>query len=84
MPNAFGDVTSHADARGGPLAGLALMALFTLWSGGLGIGFAAVVVVSSAELGLARVVVFIILSVLLVVASGRTAFELVRRLGSRA
>lgn len=63
-----------------PLTGLVLMALFTLWSGGLGIGFAVVVALSARELGAARVVLFVFAAVLLLGGAARTAYELLRRL----
>jgi hypothetical protein len=61
-------------------SGLALMALFTLWCLGLGIGFAIVTAVAFNDLGLWRVGLFICIAVLLLAAGVRTASELVRRL----
>ena len=56
------------------------MVLFTAWCAGLGIGFAVVSAVAYDDLGLWRVVLFVFLSVLLLLAAVRTGYELVRRL----
>ena len=68
-----------ADRQRRPVTGLILMALFALWSGALGAGFAVVVIASYDRLGAARVVLFVFAAVLLLLAAARTAYELVRR-----
>lgn len=69
-----------ADRPAGRTAsGLLLMALFGLWAGGLGVGFAVVAVVAD-ELGTLQLVLYIVLAALMLLASARTLYELVRRL----
>lgn len=72
-----------AEEGGRPWAGLALMAAFGLWAGGLGIGFGVVAAVAADRLGPTRLVIYVILCVLLVLMAARTLYELVRRLRTR-
>ena len=69
---------------GRPWGGLAIMAVFGLWAGGLGIGFGIVVAVAHERLGPVRVVLFAVVCVVLVLAAARTLVELVRRFRSGA
>lgn len=61
-------------------SGLLLMALFGLWSGGLGIGFAVVLVVAAERLGPLQTVLYVVIAALMLLASARTLYELARRL----
>ena len=56
------------------------MAVFALWSGGLGVGFGVVAAIAADRLGPVRLVPYVLVCVLLVLMSARTAVELIRRL----
>ena len=57
---------------------VAVMVLFALWSGALAVGFGAALVVAYDRLGPARTALYVLLTVLLTVASLRTLVELIR------
>lgn len=63
--------------------GLALMLLFTLWSGVLGAGFGVAVVVARDRLGEGRSLLFALIAIFMLLAAVRTAYELLRRLRGR-
>lgn len=63
-----------------PVGGLLLMAVFAVWSGGLGVGFAAVAIVAHDRLGPLRLTAFIVLAAVLVLAAVRTSYELAQRM----
>lgn len=65
-----------------PWAGLALMAVFGLWAGGLGIGFGVIAAVSADRLGPVRLVLYVVVCAFLVLTAARTLYELARRLRS--
>ena len=66
--------------RPGQVSGLVLMALVTLWSGGLAIGFVWIIAVGGDEVSTTRSLVYGILAAFMALLSGRTGYELVRRL----
>lgn len=63
-----------------PRTGVALMALFGVWATALGAGFAAVVVVAAADLGPARLALFVVAGTVLLAGGLRTLYEVMRRL----
>lgn len=60
------------------------MGLFVLWSGALGVGFAAVAVVAADELSATRRLVYALLALFLLLIALRTGYELFRRLRRKA
>ena len=64
----------------GSWTGLALMALFGLWSTVLGAGFAAVLIVAPDRVGPVRFMMFIIVATVLLGVGLRTLWELWNRL----
>lgn len=57
---------------------LAVMILFTVWSGVLALGFGITVGTAYEELGGARTIIFVFLAVLLAALAVRTLVEMVR------
>ena len=72
-------MTQGSAQRRTPRTGLAIMAVMALWSALLGGGFAAVAVIALDDLSTARLILYIVLAVVLLVFAARTATELVRR-----
>jgi hypothetical protein len=76
-------VTSPDDT--GPLTGVAalLMSLVLVWSGVLAVGFVWAAVDGAGQMSFGRTLMFYVIAGFLGLLSGRTAFELVRRLVRR-
>ena len=75
------DAPVKREERGRMTAGaVAVMSLFAFWSGALGAGFITVAVVGADEMSPSRQIAYAGLAVLLLALSGRTAYEMVRRL----